>query len=115
MKPRFRKIAAFVLLVGYSLTGIGGHLQVLNYFLLSRSLPAISKSKSSGSKDARPFWTQQRHIPASFRVVVPTPAIVEAPRITAPHVGWIIAMPSDIPLFSLTLTYGEPTRAPPLS
>ncbi|MGB2868764.1 MAG: hypothetical protein WBD36_09950 [Bacteroidota bacterium] len=115
MKPWFRKIAALVLLAGYSSAGIGGHLQVLNHFLLSRSLPAISKAKSTGPKDARPFWTQQRHIPTTFRVVVPQPAIVETPRTTAPDIRWFVAASSDVPPSTPALTFGEPTRAPPLS
>lgn len=113
MNSRLRTLSVFLLLASYAATGVVGHLELLNHLFLSRTLPAISKSKSPQSKDGGPFWTQQRHIPTTFRVVIPNPDAVETPLIEPPIVTWFVRVPSDIPFSTVTLTPGEPTRAPP--
>jgi hypothetical protein len=114
MLHRHRHIVIFLLLFSYLLLGVVGHLEALFLSGFGTNPQLLAQSKDGPSQTTKVYWTQNKHIPSTVKISVPSPAVFippEMPRIYSSGVVFTQRESNNIPdpIFSL-----PSSRAPPL-
>jgi hypothetical protein len=113
MLHRHRHIVISLLLFSYLLLGVVGHLETLILSGFGTNPQLIAQSKDGPPPTCKVYWTQNKHIPSTVKISVPSPAII-SPAETQRVFFHGIALIQDAshiltdPIFSL-----HSSRAPP--
>ena len=115
MKTFARKIIVQLLLSTYLAVGVIGHLTVLTFFDWGTNPHQLNKSESSkpptGTEQV--YWTQYKHVPATIKNSVDSPAAIIQPtfhRLISYHIFLNASIASDC-LGGVFTLYSS--RAPP--
>ena len=113
MLQRHRHIVIILLLFSYLLLGIVGHLETLILSGFGTNPQLLAQSKAGPPPTTKVYWTQNKHIPSTVKISVPSPAIFtppEMPRVCTNNITLSQSISSILPdpLFS---EYSS--RAPP--
>jgi hypothetical protein len=81
---RHRHIVISLLLFSYLLLGVVGHLETLILSGFGTNPQLSAQSKNGPPPTCKVYWTQNKHIPSTVKISVPSPAIFippESPRV----------------------------------
>jgi hypothetical protein len=116
MQKRFQHSVLALLLASYLLVGVLGHLPSLcQFFGFGTGSYTLTQSRPSRPGTSKVYWTQHKHIPATSRIVVPSPATLTPPGFFHQEDSFCFINPDDNKLTPHTLPYSHESRAPPVS
>lgn len=81
----FRQLMSGVLLLSYLALGVIGFPGTLELLRALSAKPYVEKERPGPTPIARAYWTQHKHIAASFKLPVLSPAIVPASDFANPN------------------------------
>lgn len=82
MLQRHSHTVIFLLLFSYLLLGAVGHLETLLNFGFGINPQQILATKGGPAPTAKVYWTQNKHIPSTVKISVPSPAVVARPEVS---------------------------------
>jgi len=116
MQKRIQHSVLALLLASYLLVGVLGHLPSLyRFFGFGTGSYTLTQSKPSRPVTSKVYWTQYKHIAATLRIVVPSPATLTAPGFFHQEALFCFINLDDSKLAPHTLPYSHQSRAPPVS
>ena len=113
MLQRHHYIVVYLLLFCYLTLGVLGHLEGFNLLVWKTTNTQIAKAKSQSCPIVKIYWTQNKHIPSTVKISVPSPAVItppELPRLCEYAIAFTqgaVRIPSD------QLSSLHSSRAPP--
>ncbi len=114
MRNRNHHIILILLLVTYTLLGVVGHLETLTIFGFGTDPHNLLAAKSGPPPTAKVYWTQHKHIPATVKISVPSPAIVVQPEVSHRlHIHGVVFASGAVLRYWCPIISTHSPRAPP--
>ena len=113
MKSILKKIILVSVLSTYIGIGVLGHLEVLSFLGWQSTNSQIVSAKSDPLPATKVYWTQNKHIPSTVKISVPSPAVFAPPE--TPHVCMhgIVFTQDAFNIISDSSFFLHSSRAPP--
>lgn len=116
MKSLLKHTVLVLLLSSYTVLGVAGPVDASRkLFVLGGTPSAVAKTKSADHAAPRVYWTQHKHIPASFKVSVSAPVLL--PELSVPHSESLLGtlQVRSVPVVSREFILFRFSRPPPYS
>ncbi len=114
MRLYSRHIVVALLLVNYMLLGVVGHLEALTVSGFGTDPQHLLATKGGPPPTAKAYWTQHKHIPATVKVSIPSPAVIVQPIVSHRlQIHRLVFTPDFIHIYQSPIISLHSPRAPP--
>jgi hypothetical protein len=112
MSKNIRNTIVILLSLNYIILGVVGHIGILIALGFGTNPHCITQAKTVPST-TKVYWTQYKHIPATIKISIPSPAVFASPESRRIQEYGVLPILDDIRIYPDPVSVLYSSRAPP--